>query len=311
MKHRALFFCVALLPVLPGCAANAGPDTNPEYEEPAVESGKADGLKADNWTYYSVRPDFRKCMWPMCGGFWVKRVNQPKTKCPTGGWQKECYVTEIDWDAIGLSDAEASDATSAARAGQVVLKGNISGAKASGMSFDVFAADEAWQSATDAAPTGIFYRAHDSGIVCITFPCPTVIATRLNRNKQPTATYAGLDLAPSGASQGQLDGGWAQMNGDGLLVAAKVVDTSGPGGTADALEASQFYTRIRHEAVECHKTGCSSQICAEAGDDVFTTCEWLPEYACLQAHGVCEAQPDGKCGWTPSVALDGCLKSIP
>lgn len=250
-------------------------------------------------------------MWPMCGGYWVKRVNQPKTKCLTGGWQKECYVTDIDWSALGLSQNEVSDADTSARSGQVVLKGKLVSAKQAGAQFARFTADEAWRSATDKAPSGIFYRAHDSGIVCITFPCPTVVATRLNRNKQPTATYAGLDLTPSGATQDQLDAAWKHMNGDGVVVAAQIVQTTGPAGTADALEASQYYTRIRHAAVECHTTGCSSQICAAVGDEVYTTCEWLPEYGCLKAHGVCEVQADGACGWTPSDALDACMKSIP
>jgi hypothetical protein len=54
----------------------------------------------------------------------------------------------------------------------------------------------------------------------------------------------------------------------------------------------------------CFKTGCSGHVCAD--QDVITTCEFRPEYACYQA-ATCERQPDGRCGFTPSPALSACL----
>ena len=54
----------------------------------------------------------------------------------------------------------------------------------------------------------------------------------------------------------------------------------------------------------CVKTGCSGQICAE--QDMFSTCEYRPEYACYQT-AACERQADGKCGWTQTPALTACL----
>lgn len=56
---------------------------------------------------------------------------------------------------------------------------------------------------------------------------------------------------------------------------------------------------------ECRKTGCSSHICAD--EDIATTCEFLPEYACY-ADGECERQPDGQCGFTPTETLSSCLE---
>lgn len=58
---------------------------------------------------------------------------------------------------------------------------------------------------------------------------------------------------------------------------------------------------------ECQVGGCSGQVCHEAGDPVFTTCEWRPEYACYQTYGQCERQPDDTCGWTPTAELQACL----
>ena len=60
----------------------------------------------------------------------------------------------------------------------------------------------------------------------------------------------------------------------------------------------------------CIKTGCSATICAEAGNDQMSTCEYKPEYACYQA-ATCEKQPDGKCGWTQTDTLKACLAKPP
>jgi hypothetical protein len=55
----------------------------------------------------------------------------------------------------------------------------------------------------------------------------------------------------------------------------------------------------------CVKTGCSGQICA--AEDMFSTCEWRPEYACYDT-ATCERQPGGECGWTETPALTSCLE---
>lgn len=54
----------------------------------------------------------------------------------------------------------------------------------------------------------------------------------------------------------------------------------------------------------CIKTGCSGQICSD--QDVVSTCEYRPEYACYQS-AQCARQADGRCGWTQTTALTACL----
>lgn len=58
-------------------------------------------------------------------------------------------------------------------------------------------------------------------------------------------------------------------------------------------------------AAPCVKTGCSGQICAD--QDMFSTCEFRPEYACYQS-ATCERQPGGECGWTETPALTSCIE---
>jgi hypothetical protein len=56
----------------------------------------------------------------------------------------------------------------------------------------------------------------------------------------------------------------------------------------------------------CVKGGCSGTVCAEEGNDMMTTCEFKPEYACYQT-ATCERQDDGACGWTQTSELTDCL----
>lgn len=59
------------------------------------------------------------------------------------------------------------------------------------------------------------------------------------------------------------------------------------------------------EAKPCVVTGCSGQLCADS--DRVTTCEYREEYACYKAHGVCERDASGACGWRQTDALKSCL----
>jgi eight-cysteine-cluster-containing protein len=60
-------------------------------------------------------------------------------------------------------------------------------------------------------------------------------------------------------------------------------------------------------APACQITGCSGHVCAAAGEDIVTTCEWLEEYACYRTAS-CEVQADGRCGWTQTDELRSCLE---
>ncbi|MEL6543453.1 MAG: hypothetical protein AAFQ82_02435 [Myxococcota bacterium] len=61
----------------------------------------------------------------------------------------------------------------------------------------------------------------------------------------------------------------------------------------------------------CARGGCSSEVCASASSaaELVTTCEFQPEYACLD-DAVCERQTDGRCGWTYSDEALQCLNDV-
>lgn len=244
-------------------------------------------------TFYTVRADLRRCMSPMCGGYFVKRVNEPLTRCANGRYQGECYVAEIDWH--GQSELDS---------GLAILRGEISSKRYSRVgTFGVLRVDESWQAVNNSRPTGAFYLVRDSGVRCIAYPCPTYHETELNSSL--SRNIAGVDL--KGLSSAKVT--QAMTGTGGVIVAGDHINVKGPGGKSVELKATQVYLRPGKGAAEmkpCIKSGCSSQVCSD--QSVITTCEWRPEYACYRK-AACERQADGNCGFTRTTELSACLSA--
>ena len=60
------------------------------FAQTTMELLRPDMLEDGTW--YSVRRDYRKCMAPMCGGYWVKAMNQRKTQCVDGTRAEEIVL---------------------------------------------------------------------------------------------------------------------------------------------------------------------------------------------------------------------------
>jgi hypothetical protein len=112
--------------------------------------------------YFMVRPDVRRCASPLCGGYWVSRVNNAQTRCANGRWARECYVAEIDWR--GRVKIEARKA---------LLRGGIIARRYPNFgNLGAFRVTESWQSSTETPANGIVFRVRDRGLRCITHPSP-------------------------------------------------------------------------------------------------------------------------------------------
>jgi len=277
--------------------STSGPETRLETEVPET-------VGTDNSNFYSVRPDYRRCVSPLCGGYFVKRVNQSRTRCVNGRLMSECYVAEIDWNG----QPQVKEGSALVR-GAILLKryprfGNLGSLRV----------EEFWQAATDREPAGDFYRVRDRGVRCITTPCPTHEEAKLNTGR--TRNISGVNINSVGASNEKLSEALAAMTrAEGVIVAGNHTPVTGPGGRSVELQATQFYVRANAQADQppitnpppakkCFKTGCSNQVCAD--HNVVTTCEFRPEYACYQ-RAACERQSDGHCGFTRTAELDKCL----
>lgn len=272
----------------------------------------------NNSTYFTIRQDMRKCAAPLCGGFFVQRVNKPATVCADASRQAECYVAEIDLSALNATEEQKAALLASITTGNVLLRGSVDARQFGDFgSLGVFALREVWNAATETSPRGSFFRVVNNGIVCVTEPCPSLREEKLNTRIQ--RDVAGLELKDAGASEAQMNEAHASLDKPGGILAAGNHRTiTGPGGTGLSLRARQFYLPAAAAASsgetgsgapgQCVAAGCSSQLCvdgATAGSTV-TTCEFRPEYACYQT-AKCEAQADGKCGWTPSATLRSCL----
>ena len=67
---------------------------------------------------------------------------------------------------------------------------------------------------------------------------------------------------------------------------------------------------FRSDASGCAIGGCSGQLCGEREEieQIVTTCEWLPHYACFRDARCGRFGPDSACGWEQTPELLACLE---
>ena len=119
----------------------------------------------------------------------------------------------------------------------------VKGLRGSGTLADVLAAKEIWLGVTGNAPKGHFSRVDSSGLVCVTYPCPSFSELSLNTNL--SGSLDGIDLSASGATAKQVEDGMTALSGIGLLVAGQHTVITGPAGSMNRLDAAEFYLRLR------------------------------------------------------------------
>ncbi len=223
---RAHFLALCTLATLGlGCAVQNATPTDDEGDSESAEGAVS---ASSTSTFVRVRPDLRKCMAPMCGGWWVSRVNFSNTKCADGKWARECYVADIDWTKTGLP----SSVTDALSPSTLVIRGEMVPSTMGSFSTATLSAKEAWASATDATATGTFYRVEDNGIRCFRAPCFNVEADKLNSTVQRSLSSLDGDYGSKAASL---------LGLEKVIVAGDVHEVKG-GGRAIAVSA--FWTRV-------------------------------------------------------------------
>jgi hypothetical protein len=239
--------------------------------------------KAGNATYFSIRPDLRRCAAPRCGGFFVQRVNRATTRCADGRYRPACYVAELDLSALGLSAEQERELR--AQPNAFLLRGTVRPQHVP--LFGIlghFHATEAWQGHAGIVARGRFFRTTHNGLVCITVPCRSITAAVLNTARPPLAV-AGLDL--DGIPADPRDALAQLHEPEGLLVAATGTIITGPAGRALGLVASEYYLPFPPAERLCGSRGLP--LCPGG-----TFCSFPPESACGRADrpGVCHARPE-------------------
>lgn len=255
-----------------GCGATA------ESSAPAGEEASVTEAGVSGPLYYFARPDYRKCAYPMCGGTWIRRANFDKTKCADKTWQDECYVASIDYAALGLTDDEVATFDADLEAGLAIVRGSLGKLTLEQGVFGALKAVEGHRAVTGSEPTGNLYLVESSGIVCITYPCPSLHEQKLNSTSN--ANIAGVDLAPTDATQEQIDAAFAGLAaGKGFVVSGKHRTVKGPGGKSKEIVASELYAPVLSAAVPCGNATCEQgSYCCNASCSVCAPEGW----ACTQ-----------------------------
>lgn len=264
---------------------------SPAATDKHLDSPGAPENLAGTSSFYSFRRDLRRCAAPRCGGYFVRLVNQLRTRCADYSYQSECYVASIDWGGQAEPDSD-----------RALLRGSI---RPQGR-FGMLRVSEVWQAASANQPTGRFFRVRDRGVRCIAAPCATHREERLNSTN--SRNIAGVDLSGAGAPDNHVSEANEAMTGrGGIIVSGFHSRVTGPAGRMQMLKATQFYLRAGNNVSQkpCMKTGCSSQVCSD--EEVITTCEYSPEYECYKK-AICERQRNGQCGFTQTPELAECLR---
>lgn len=250
---RALLALLALvaLPSLPACAPDGGVD--------ALEGADQDSadISATSRTYVVLRHDMRKCMSPMCGGYFVHDVNRKHLN--------EKYVSGLDFAPSGL-DAATQDQITSAPEGEVVLYGKLGPIDAA-TNTRAFLVYEAYRGMPGFGPAegDLFYGVTDLGIQCIAAPCDSLEAEKLNSTAKKTFTGVDADLGAN------ISADWLghRVIGGGALVAGSLQNgQTFPTGTEKLLVASQVFLRLPESAGPCPKS--PEPLCADGTVATYT-----------------------------------------
>lgn len=189
--------------------------------------------------------DMRKCIYPVCGGYFVKAVNQRLTRCADGSLQKECHAVELNTQALGWTDEQRAAFNTQFASGHALVRGVIEPKPGGFYTADVLTISEAWQGQGLRKPLGTFYGVKSTGIVCITAPCPSLAASKLN--SAVPDTHPDLDLRPTGANDKQIQAGLEALSSTGILAVGAIVPVKYPAleglpaRKGSKLLASEFY----------------------------------------------------------------------
>src|SRR3979409_1134600 len=64
-------------------------------DEASLTSGADAGVGARS--YFAITADLPTCASPMCGGWFLRRLNQPLTRCHDRQFAAMCHTPVLDW----------------------------------------------------------------------------------------------------------------------------------------------------------------------------------------------------------------------
>ncbi|HSX51616.1 MAG TPA: DUF6748 domain-containing protein [Cellvibrio sp.] len=187
-------------------------------------------------TTYIVKPDYRKCAFPMCGGWFLTPVNQYSLQLQT---EDEAYqsaallpnsihVAYINYKRLGLTEKEIAELNNAIQSEQALLRGAVISSPVSGNVITrtkTLVANGAWIGANKNTPVGPYLKISSTGIVCITTPCPYFNAALINSDY--TTQFHALSFEKAALDREQEAQAWQAVSTDGLVITGTTYETTG------------------------------------------------------------------------------------
>jgi hypothetical protein len=236
-RTRALSICFFATALVAGC-------NSLEDGAPAAASTSAEALvKGGSTTFIVTRLDMRRCIAPLCGGYFVKAVNLARTTCADGSSAADCHAFRLDFGPSGIDPARAAAFEHEAFApGHALVRGRLEQRPAGPFPEDVLVVEQAWEGQAASTPRGRFEELTATGVVCVTFPCDSYRGKRLNVGT--ITSFNAVDLAASGAPADAVAAGNEALNAAGILAAGVHVPIVGPAGRGRDFSATEFYLRV-------------------------------------------------------------------
>lgn len=198
-------------------------------------------------TTYSVKPDYRKCAFPACGGWYLTPVNQYSLQLESDdeAYQNSLllpntiYVSTINYRALGLTPSQIKELEISLRSGQGLLAGTISGPVISPAAIKTLNAQSAWTSPTKNEPFGTYLNVSSSGIICITTPCPYFTAQLINSTF--STNFHELTFEKAELDREQEARAWQAVSSGGLVLTGVRYVSQGQVGTGTGISATKVF----------------------------------------------------------------------
>lgn len=228
--------------------------------------------------YFTVRPDLRKCAAPLCGGYWVKKLNQIMQRCPDGSLSKECYV----W-TIQLTDSSKKQLLTD---GKVVSHGAYVKETIQAEALNLFRLDidAAYQPILPQSAAAVYGVARNNGINCITTPCPSISVSQLNRSNTTAVSNLRFAKAFTPAQTDEIRAGVAAR---GYIVngrAFSVLDATG-------VRTLVWMVNNAYRPISMQTTASCGGLLGTACVAGFY-CNFGPSCGAADQTGVCEKTPE-------------------
>jgi hypothetical protein len=232
--------CALLFTGATACAASDGPS------DPGTIGENADEASVTLSSFVTLRADLRRCLAPVCGGYFVSDVNRQRD---------EQYVSGLDFTESGLPTDAIGDVRSAPP-NELVLRGHL-GLPEPRFHTRPFVVLEAFRGMPNVTPRegDAFYQvdARRPPIACFVAPCPNEIASLLNTTSEEAFDRISVDRA----ALPWVDKRWLASRvatHDAVAVGAFAQGEYFPGGFEKVLEVSQVFVRLPERVGPCPTT---------------------------------------------------------